>query len=138
MCVLQWAVQASEGQRRAEEGSQEARRKAWKEWVEKADKGGKFKLGTWVKEETQEPIASVIRGEGEVVLDPNNVAQAFAEDWGSLWESGSSCDAEVEQFLEDLGSEEGVEMPRLEAEHLMEAAGAMSNREAAGVDAWMG
>ena len=65
--VISWAYEAQCGLQKAEGESRAARSKAWKDWVAKAEKGGRRRLGTWVKEESAEPILSVVSKAGGVI-----------------------------------------------------------------------
>ena len=92
--VLQWAVEAKTSFQEAQALEQPQRARRWKEWAHKADQGGNVRLGSWVKEEPEPPIRTVVK-EGKVLVKPSEVVTEFANDWGGLWEAQEGVNEEV-------------------------------------------
>ena len=80
MDITIWAYEAQCGLQKAEGISKAARAKAWKDWVVKADRGGKCRLGAWVKEEGVAPVISAVSTEGGISMQPTGVATQFVLD----------------------------------------------------------
>ena len=60
--------------------------KSFKEKVQKAVRDAKDRLITgWVGEESAPPISVVLTAEGKHLVQPVQVAGAFADEWGKLW-----------------------------------------------------
>ena len=62
-----------------------ARRKAWNDWVAASWIKSPGKVYAWCKTERPAPIFSTTDAQGNWVLDPNDVAQEAARQWGRLW-----------------------------------------------------
>ena len=62
------------------------RTKAFRDKVQKAVRDAKDRLITgWVGEEAAPPISVVLTAEGQHLVQPIQVAGAFANEWGQLW-----------------------------------------------------
>ena len=65
---------------------QKDRKQTFREKVRKAVRDGKHRLITgWVGEGASPPISVVLTEEGKHLVQPMEVAAAFAKEWGALW-----------------------------------------------------
>ena len=62
-----------------------ARRKAWGDWVASSWNKSPGTIYAWCKTEKPAPIPSTTDAQGNWLLEPNEVAQEAARQWGQLW-----------------------------------------------------
>ena len=124
-----------------------SRRKAFKEKVQKAVRDAKDRLITgWVGEESSPPISVVLTEDGQHLVQPLQVADAFAKEWGQLWKpppdparGRGTHDEERSKLLatlEGLTRSNTHPLPPIGGEHLQEAVRHLTRRKARGVDHW--
>ena len=84
---LEAYVQELDGRIKALTGQlRKSRLQTFRERVRKAVREGKHRLVTgWVGEEAAPPISVVLTGAGQHLVQPMQVAEAFATEWGALW-----------------------------------------------------
>ena len=108
-----------------------ARRKAWNDWVATSWTTSPGKVYAWRKAERPAPILSTTDTQGNLLLDPNAVAQEAAEQWGRLWKPPPP--GQEPQAL-PFGDLPGV--PPLTGALLWDVVRHIPRAKAQGLDAW--
>ena len=107
----------------------------WKVWARKADKGGQgARLKTWVDPAENEFLVAVETAQGATLIRPAEVAQAFATEWGTLWQPDQGVE-EIDRLCLDL-SQTPAELPPITGADVEAALRAMPGRKASGLDSW--
>ena len=107
-----------------------ARRKAWNEWVASSWSKSPGKVYAWCKTERPAPIFFTTDAHGNLLVNPNGVAQEAARQWGSLWRPPLQQEPQAFPFAELPG------MPPLTGDLLWDVVRHIPRAEAQGLDAW--
>ena len=76
----------------------------WRAWIVDADKGRPgAKLKSWVAPTEGDYLVAVETADGTTVIRPAEVAEAFAEEWGELWQPDPGNQA-LDRLCADMAS----------------------------------
>ena len=137
-CLRAWAREATEEAAKKQAGLSRDRAKTWREKLRTAVEQGKPRIFTaWVADEQGPPLSVVETREGNRLVQPRAVVQAFVAEWGGeLWRPMDEGDMDevLGQTLRGMAAQ-GAPAP-LTAEQIKEAVDTMPARRSPGLDHW--
>ena len=126
-----WALEAKALANEENRRVTAARRKAWNDWVAASWTRSPSKVYVWCKTGRPAPILSTTDAQGDLLLNPNGVAQEAAEQRGRLWTPLPPTQEPQAPPFDDL-----PRMPPLTGALLWDVVKHIPRAKTQGLDAW--